>query len=101
MRMDAHVNPVERMLRIAAVLALLVMPATSAIAQETPTEVPTEGVLEGAKKQIAAQIAKAAAASPGAMPNSSSTGIPEKLPDVSSRDNFGAAMQIIILLTVL
>ena len=99
--MDAHVNPVGQMLRVAAVLALLVMPGTSAIAQETPTEVPTEGVLEGAKKQIAAQIAKAAAASPGAIPNSSSTGVPEKLPDLSSRDNFSAAMQIIILLTVL
>jgi flagellar biosynthetic protein FliP len=96
MRKDAHVNSRRGRLIACALLACLMLPALAA-AQETPGDTPSESssIVENAKhqadsaaKQIGAQFL------PGA-------GSLQKLPDISSRENFSAAMQILILLTVL
>jgi flagellar biosynthetic protein FliP len=89
------VNPCRRVISIFVCCALLGLPA-KALAQETPGDSPgTNSIIESAKRQ-AADVSKQVGAQilPG-------TGALEKLPDVSSRENFSAAMQIIILLTVL
>ena len=94
MRKDAHVNSRYSVI-YCVLLAVLLLP-TIAAAQETPGDTPNDSsIIENAKrqadnaaKQIGAQIL------PG-------TGSLSKLPDLSSRENFSAAMQILILLTVL
>ncbi len=94
MRTDAHVKPIWSMLF--GVALLLLGPAVAA-AQETPTENPAGPSLIDSVKRQAAVMAPA-----GSAPASSAAaGAIERLPDVSSRENFSAAMQIIILLTVL
>ena len=93
MRTDAHVNPQRRYLVIFATWAFLLMPALAS-AQETPGEMPNDSsIIDGAKHQVST-----AAKQVGAQLLPSSL---ERLPDLSSRENFSAAMQIIILLTVL
>jgi flagellar biosynthetic protein FliP len=93
MRRDALVNP----MRVTFLIFAVLLGATSAIAQETPTDLANGAVLDNAKPQAAKNVT-APTPVPGQTPLSSGF---EKLPDLSSRENFSAAMQIIILLTVL
>jgi flagellar biosynthetic protein FliP len=71
------------------VLAVVLVP-TWARAQETP---PTDRLLETARELVE----RPRSAAPGETP----TLTPLRLPDITSRENFSAALQIIILLTVL
>src|SRR5450432_4600111 len=94
MRRDAHVYRLSRF-SVCLMFALLVSPVM-AIAQETPGDTPGDNsILDNAKRQTAT-IAKQVGAQ--LLPGNGSL---ERLPDISSRENFSAAMQIIILLTVL
>jgi flagellar biosynthesis protein FliP len=115
MRMDAHVNrrwPRWRGAAWRALCAVIVLSACGAArAQEidnsavdepkeyplTDTGVPDRLPSAGA---AAATAAQPAAGSSGVSPAAGST-LPIRVPDLSSRENFSAALQIIILLTVL
>lgn len=99
MRMDAHVNP--KIWRISApltvmLIALLIAPARS---QEVPVDVPG---LSAANSSVAVAAAKPPTTAPQAALQSPITpaNALSKF-DLSSRENFSAAMQIIIVLTVL
>lgn len=83
MRTDAHVNWLWRWMLL---VALVVVPGTVR-AQEIPTDIPTEDrqpVSPPSSARPAGQVAS-----------------PLQLPDLTSRTNFSAAMQIIFLMTVL
>lgn len=85
MRMDARANSV---LRLLLVVALCLAPSVVR-AEEVPTDIP----LDGKREQLPGPVASA--------PRSGVVAAPLQIPDVTSRANFGAAMQIIFLMTVL
>src|SRR6187402_454251 len=99
MRMDALATPFRRIISIVCALMLFCACAITAFAQETV------GDRAGDVNPPDAQ--KLPAQSPQSSPTASSLGTApfpgalQKLPDVSSRENFSAAMQIVILMTVL
>lgn len=81
----------RRLLSSAVVLGALIWPAILQ-AQETPGEVQTDSpIIEGIRRQ---QLPLRTDALPG-------SGTILRLPDITSRENFSAAMQLLILLTVL
>jgi flagellar biosynthetic protein FliP len=87
--MDALVNPTR--LTIAALVLPLLMLQGAARGQETPPDVPSgPSVFDSLQQGLRSTQAQN-------LPNSTAP----QLPDVSSKQNFSAAMQIIILLTVL
>src|SRR5438552_2546029 len=86
MRMDSHVSPTRLLAPLLAVVVLL-SAGSFVFGQETPPDRPLESRLP------ARQIPEADAPGP--------FGAPMQLPDLTKRENFSSAMQIIILLTVL
>jgi flagellar biosynthesis protein FliP len=104
MRQDAHVKPMasgvqhqESLPRMVRLLAALIVPflCTWLNAQETPGETPA------APPVLEAAIPRAFSGPAAQAQNPPFPAALQRLPDVSSRENFSAAMQIIILLTVL
>ena len=99
MRMDALATPFRRIISIVCALLLFCACARSAVAQET--------VGDRAGDVNPPDAHKLPVQSPQSSPNASPLGTApfpgalQKLPDVSSRENFSAAMQIVILMTVL
>jgi len=87
MRTDALCGQL-RFVPIVILAALALSAATASAAQENLTAGPSGG------QAVAAPAA-------GAVPNAAAPASPFKLPDLSSRENFSSAMQIVILLTVL
>jgi flagellar biosynthetic protein FliP len=99
MRKDALVSPPQFKRLLALCLAVIVLSVSSPIfGQENKSPDDVEFKLpDDSAKNLNAPIAPAGnSTSANASSNS-----PVRLPDVSSRENFSAAMQIIILLTVL
>ena len=92
MRTDALVSPFSKLVIACAICAGLFLPATWSRAQESPPESPLELLAPPKSNSSASTSADKSSALPPA---------PLQLPDLSNRQNFGAAMQIIILLTVL
>src|SRR5687768_13390130 len=93
MRTDAFVSPFY--LLACALGACLLLPGTYSHAQESPLESPLE-LFSPPRSSVAV-----AQASPAADKSSATPTLPLQLPDLTKRENFGAAMQIIIMLTVL
>jgi flagellar biosynthesis protein FliP len=86
MRTDALAKPLVRSARFVPLFLLIVLSAGSGVfAQETRVDVPSTPVAPAATE----------AAPPSVLPQSI------QLPDLSTKENFSSAMQIIILLTVL
>jgi flagellar biosynthetic protein FliP len=90
--MDAHVKPL-------IVILFMLMGVMPAMAQETPVDVPgVSGALGGL---AAAPAPRAPTTAPQQGAISASNTIAQNVPNLASPQNFSAAMQIIILLTVL
>jgi flagellar biosynthetic protein FliP len=90
MSMDARIG-LSRRWRLWALAAVIVLSAVSpSFAQQNP-EIPAGPALGPLAPVVAPQT----------IPANSPLNLTGKLPDISSRENFSAAMQIIILLTVL
>jgi flagellar biosynthetic protein FliP len=90
--MDAHVKP----LIVILFMLMWVMPA---VAQETPVDVPGVSGALGGLSAAPAPRAPTTAPQQGAI--SAANAIAQNVPNLASPQNFSAAMQIIILLTVL
>lgn len=97
MRMDAHVNPLRWPCLLAALVMILTLGSTG-FAQETTSDIPGSAPVSSGGN--AAPALRAPTTSPGGA-FSASDFLSKQVPDLSSRENFSAAMQIIILLTVL
>ena len=92
MRTDALATPFRRSILAAVTLLLCWAAPGVARAQETVGDRADDVTMPDAQKLPALQPPQTSAPFPGAL---------EKLPDLRSRENFSAAMQIIVLLTVL
>jgi flagellar biosynthetic protein FliP len=90
--MDAHVKPL-------IVILLILLTVVPAMAQETPVDVPGASSPLGGLSASPAPRAPTTAPQQGAI--SASNTIAQNVPNLASPQNFSAAMQIIILLTVL
>src|SRR3954467_13750369 len=97
MRRDAHVSPSSPLLRLLSLcLAVIVISAPGVVEAQEKSPDADQLVLPDVQLNPTLSVD----APPASTPESSSTSA-IRLPDVSSRENFSAAMQIIILLTVL
>jgi len=95
MRMDAHEGLICLTCCVSSLLIALFFPTIS-FAQQDPPVVNAPSTLNGPPNPAAPN-----AAAPNTLPNGGAPFSITQLPDLTRRDNFSAAMQIIILLTVL
>src|SRR5689334_227483 len=106
MRTDAHVNGGRRGWRRAAWWALCAVIVLSACGVSRAQEINTDAVDESSQFPRSAPLAADRLSAPVQTSTTSSgsggaSGFPIKVPDLSSRENFSAALQIVVLLTVL
>ena len=109
MRTDAHVNQGGLGWRKAGRGVLCAVIVLSATAASRAQEINTDAVDEAADFPRQAAPTAAERDSGGTLGSTSSTSstaapgftLPVRLPDLSSRENFSAALQIVVLLTVL
>src|SRR4051812_41526796 len=93
MSMDARVAPFRNIARLILALALFAVVVPAARAQETLGNIPTDGKFDSSPTQAPPPVASSADAPSG------STAL--QLPDLTKKETFSSAMQMVILLTVL
>src|SRR5689334_1827519 len=106
MRTDAHVNGGRRGWRRAAWWALCAVIVLSACGVSRAQEINTDAVDESSQFPRSAPLAADRLSAPVQTSTTSSgsggaSGFPVRIPDLSSRENVSAALQIVVLLTVL